>query len=115
VKWCARLGRLYGLKRGAFAVGLLSGLNFCPPFFAAASRAFAGHGPGGPSALGGLAYFALFYLGTSVFFLPLLGLPLLERLKGGKAAESLRTVARIATLLLGIYFMVVLGVFRLGA
>jgi sulfite exporter TauE/SafE len=98
---CRAIRRPFGQKPSAFAFGLLTGLNFCPPFFAAASRVF-----GKGDALSGTLYFLFFYLGTSVFFLPLFGIPLIK-----KRLEAIRTVARITLLLIGSYFALFLGLF----
>lgn len=95
---CRRLAARERPSLSAFALGIAAGLNICPPFIAAAGRAAA------LGALGGAAYFALFFVGTSAWMLPL---SLLPRLRA-KAAE-LRAVARIAMTLLGAYFLVVLG------
>jgi hypothetical protein len=95
-----------GPMRNAALLGLASGLSLCPPFVAAATRVFAIASSRSPLAgLGlGAAYFALFFVGTSVYLLPLLGIPLISR-----KLEPLRQVARMATILLGAYFLVFLG------
>lgn len=83
----------------ALTLGLAAGLNLCPPFIAAASRAAV------LGSMGGALYFALFFLGTSLWMLPFGLLPTFR-----KHAEELRAVARITMVLLGAYFLVVLGV-----
>ena len=70
-------------------LGLLTGLNLCPPFLAALLRA--GAGLGLRHALG---FFLLFFAGTTPWFLPFLGTGLLRRVPG------LRQVARGVLLLL---------------
>ena len=75
----------------AFALGVAAGLNVCPPFIAAAGRAAA------LGVLGGAAYFALFFVGTSAWMLPL---SLLPRLQAPRPPE-MRAVARIAMIMLG--------------
>ena len=97
---CRRLAARERPSLSAFALGVAAGLNVCPPLIAAASRA------GALGVLGGAAYFALFFVGTSAWMLPL---SLLPRLRA-KAVE-LRAVARIAMILLGAYFLVILGLF----
>ena len=96
--FCRHLAAREKPSLSAFALGIAAGLNICPPFIAAAGRAAA------LGTLGGAAYFALFFVGTSVWMLPL---SLIPRLRA-KAAE-LRAVARIAMVLLGSYFLVILG------
>ncbi len=82
----------------AAVLGAAAGLNVCPPFVAAASRAVA------LGIWGGALYFLLFFIGTSVWVVPLGFVPALKK----RAAEA-RAVARIAMTMLGAYFLVVLG------
>ena len=98
--FCRRLAARERPSLSALALGVAAGLNVCPPFIAAAGRA-AALGP-----LGGAAYFALFFIGTSAWMLPLSLLPQAR----AKAAE-LRAIARIAMILLGAYFLIILGIF----
>jgi sulfite exporter TauE/SafE len=83
----------------ALALGVAAGLNLCPPFAAAASRAL------GLGALGGIGYFLLFFVGTSAWILPFGFAPRL----GPERAAALRSGARVLMALLGAYFLVVLG------
>jgi sulfite exporter TauE/SafE len=73
---------------GAAALGLLTGLNLCPPFVAAGIRA-AELGSLGAA----LLFFMAFFVGTSVWFVPFAGLSAVGR------NEAVTTVARIAMLL----------------
>lgn len=101
--WCRRLRGLLRPGAGVAVFGALTALNLCPPVAAAAARAFAqGAGPAGA------LLFAGFFLGTTVYFLPLLGVHLLTR-----RWDLLPMVGRFALLLLGAYFAVVLGLSRL--
>ncbi|MGV8040466.1 MAG: sulfite exporter TauE/SafE family protein [Thermoanaerobaculaceae bacterium] len=75
------------------ALGLLTGLNLCPPFVTAVTRAA---GAGGLS--GSLAFFAAFFVGTSLFLVPL---PLLGWVR---RPEAVRTTARLAAGVVGLYF-----------
>lgn len=97
---CRAIRQRYGSRQSALVFGFLTGVNFCPPFLAAASRVL-----GGGNAFTGTVYFLFFYIGTSVFLLPLLGIPLLK-----KHIAAIRTVARITLALLGAYFAIFLGV-----
>jgi sulfite exporter TauE/SafE len=62
VRWRMRLSRA-----GPAALGLLTGVNLCPPFLAATVRAAERR-----SLPGSLAFFIEFFLGTSVWFVPFL-------------------------------------------
>ncbi len=78
---------------GPASLGLVTGLNLCPPFIAATARAAQG---------GSLAYallfFVFFFLGTTAWFLPLPAIGLLRR------TGSLILVARITMGLLAVYY-----------
>ncbi len=101
LKFCRKFASLYRPGWGSLLYGLFTGLNICPPFFMAASRVF---GKGG--AWSGMLYFAMFFLGTSVYFLPLLGVHLFkERL------QTVRLVSRLILILLGAYFFLIQGIF----
>jgi hypothetical protein len=83
-------------KRGlpvAAAMGFLTGVSLCPPFVAAGVRA-AGLG----SVAAALLFFGVFFVGTSVWFVPFVGL-------GGVARdEAVTTVARMAMALIAFYY-----------
>jgi hypothetical protein len=90
------------VRGNALVLGAVTGLSLCPPFLIAAARVL--DRPASGSAAGtlvGVAYFLFFFLGTSVFFLPLLGLPLLSRWK-----TALAEIARVSLVLMGGYFLV---------
>jgi hypothetical protein len=101
--FCRAVRKFYKPEGGALLFGIFTGLNFCPPFFAAASRVA---GKGG--ILYGISYFLLFYIGTSVFLLPLFGIPFIK-----KNLDKIRIIARILLLILGFYFFLFLGIFRI--
>ena len=77
----------------AVTLGFLTGLNLCPPFVAAGIRAAATH-----SLPGALAFFALFFAGTAVWFLPSLAISPLRRF------SALPVVARMTMAALSIYY-----------
>jgi len=77
----------------ALTLGMLTGLNLCPPFVAAGVRAAATH-----SLSGALAFFALFFAGTSIWFLPALGVSWLRRF------SAVPAVARMTMAALAIYY-----------
>lgn len=78
---------------GAAVLGLLTGLSLCPPFVTAGVRA-AELG----TIAGALLFFAAFFAGTSVWFVPFAGLSCVKR------NESVITVARMATVLIAFYY-----------
>lgn len=89
--WCGALIR--SPVRVPFVMGLLMGINLCPPFLMSAIYVFTLH-----NMLKGIAYFLVFFLGTSLYFLPLGFLATLSRW------EYLRKAARISAVLVGLIF-----------
>ena len=83
-------------------LGLLTGLNLCPPFVAAAVRA--AEAASLPAAL---LFFFLFFLGTLAWFPPFVLLGALRR------AAAVAQVARITMLFLAAYYAY-LGLVSLG-
>jgi sulfite exporter TauE/SafE len=79
---------------GAASLGLLTGLNLCPPFLVAGIRA---------AQLGSMAaallFFAVFFLGTSIWFVPFVGLGCIVR------NQAIITVARMAMVLIALYYL----------
>jgi sulfite exporter TauE/SafE len=82
-------------------LGLLTGINICPPFLLAISSAL-----GLGSLALGIALFGGFFLGTSVYLLALVPLGYLGRW------PNLRLVALMTAVLVGVVFLV-MGVVRL--
>ena len=79
---------------GVAMLGFLTGLNFCPPFVVAGIRA-AELG----SLPGALLFFTVFFVGTSIWFLPFAGLGCVARNQG------LFTVARMTMGLVALYYL----------
>jgi sulfite exporter TauE/SafE len=75
-------------------LGMLTGLNVCPSFLLAFSRSFTLSGP-----VAGMFFFAAFFTGTSIFLVPLSFVGMLGRKK------LFRTVARIAAISVGLWFI----------
>jgi hypothetical protein len=79
---------------GAASLGLLTGLNLCPPFVAAGIRA---------AQMGSLAaallFFAAFFVGTSLWFVPFLSMGCFVR------NQAVITVARMAMVLIALYYL----------
>jgi hypothetical protein len=79
---------------GPAALGFLTGLSLCPPFVIAAVRA-AELG----SVAAALLFFAVFFLGTSVWFVPFVSLGYVRR------SQAVTTVARMAMVLIAFYYL----------
>lgn len=84
------------------ALGLLTGLNVCPPFLVAGARAAETR-----SLLTAVAFFFVFFLGTAVWSLPLVATGWLRRLM------AVAAVARITLLILAGWYAY-LGVIAIG-
>jgi len=80
--------------RGAAVLGLLTGLSLCPPFVAAGFRA-AQLG----SVFQALLFFTFFFVGTTVWFVPYVGLGCVVR------NQAVVTVARMAMALIAVYYL----------
>lgn len=79
----------------AASLGLLTGLNLCPPFGAAIAGAAAT-----ASMQTALFYFWAFFAGTSLYFGPLLFISPLSR------SEAVRQIARVCLFLAGAWLMI---------
>lgn len=79
---------------GAAVLGLLTGLNLCPPFLTAGVRA-AQLG----SAVQAILFFTSFFVGTSAWFVPFTGFSCIVRNQG------VITVARMAMVLIAFYYL----------
>ena len=101
LKVCEVYKKMYRPGRNALILGLITGFSLCPPFFAAAAKVFGTHG-----SFSGAVYFLLFSLGTSVYFLPLLGVHFLFKHLG-----KIQMVARMAMILIGVYYLLFIGIF----
>jgi sulfite exporter TauE/SafE len=77
----------------AALLGLLTGVSLCPPFVAAGVRA----GQLG-SFIGAVSFFAAFFVGTSLWFVPFIGMSWIRR------NEAVMTVARMAMVLIALYY-----------
>ncbi len=82
-------------KKGPLLMGFLMGINICPPFLMSLAYVFTLH-----SAIKGIVYFVMFFLGTSLYILPLVFLGFLSKMK------EFRLIARISALIVGITFLI---------
>jgi sulfite exporter TauE/SafE len=80
-------------RSGALPLGFLTGISVCPPFLVAGVRA---------AQLGSLAdallFFAVFFLGTAIWFVPFVSLGVVRR------TPSFLTVARMVAVLLACWY-----------
>jgi sulfite exporter TauE/SafE len=75
-------------------LGFLTGLNLCPPFLLAiTSAASAG------SLAASLVFFFAFFVGTSVYFIPIAFVGLMSHV------NALRTVGKLAAVLMAMYYL----------
>jgi sulfite exporter TauE/SafE len=81
--------------RSPLVMGFFMGINLCPPFLLSVAYVFQQQSP-----LYGMAYFALFFLSSSVYFLPLLFVGFAAKI------QELRTVARLSGFLVVTLFFI---------
>ncbi len=82
-------------NRSPAIMGFFMGINLCPPFLLSVTYVFSKHSP-----FYGMAYFALFFLASSIYFLPLVFLGLASK------AREFQRVARVSGFLVaGIFFI----------
>lgn len=74
-------------------MGFLMGINVCPPFLMSLAYVFTLH-----SVFGGIIYFFMFFLGTTIYILPLFFLGFLNKIK------EFQLAGRISALAVGILF-----------
>ncbi len=91
---CSPLLRRLGLMRIPFFLGLFTGLNPCPPFLVGAARLWTIN-----NIFGGVVLFSAFFLGTSVYMIPLAFISYLNR------SERVRRIGVIIAMLSGIWFL----------
>jgi hypothetical protein len=77
-----------------FIWGMVSSINLCPPILLAVTQSASAH----MGALKTMVFFSLFFLGTAIYFVPL---PFLGFLKKN---ELLKTVGKLSSILIGIWF-----------
>ena len=92
LKWCPVRGRTGRSALFSATLGLLTGLNLCPPFAAAIAGAAAA-----ASLPGAVSYFWAFFAGTAVYFVPLAFLSPFTRI------EAFHQVARVCLFLAGVW------------
>lgn len=96
---CCRVGRWSSLVDRPFVLGLLTGINFCPSFLIALTKAVDLSGP-----VAGMTLFGAFFVGTSLFLLPLSFFGYFG------AKKFLRTVARVSAVGVALWFLIQAGI-----
>jgi sulfite exporter TauE/SafE len=91
---CSRLGRYLPVRNLPLGLGFLTGLNVCPPFLMAAGYVFTLG-----QALSGLTFFALYFLVTTLWLLPVVWLGAAARI------EQVRWLAQLSALAAGVLFL----------
>ena len=82
-------------NRNALVMGFLMGINFCPPFLVSIPYVFSLH-----STLLGVVYFLIFFVVSSVYFLPMIFMGMLAKIK------EFQTVARISGFICACIFII---------
>jgi sulfite exporter TauE/SafE len=93
-----RIGRWAGITDRPLVLGILTGINICPPFLLALTKAFQGSGPAA-----GATLFAAFFVGTSLFLMPIAAFGLLGEQK------LFRSIARWGAVAVSIWFLILAG------
>jgi sulfite exporter TauE/SafE len=95
---CYRTGRWAGIIDRPLVLGILTGINICPPFLLALTKAVSGSGP-----VAGMTLFAAFFAGTSIFLVPLSVFGLFG------TRSQLRSVARLVAIAVSAWFLFLAG------
>jgi len=95
---CCPTGRWAGIIDRPLVLGLLTGINVCPPFLLALTKAVSGSG-----VAAGATLFAAFFVGTSLFLAPIAAFGLLG------AQMFFRSVARWGAVAVSVWFLVQAG------
>ncbi len=95
-KFCRPFIQRFSLLRIPFFLGFFSGLNPCPPFLVGLTRILTLH-----SVFEGVILFAAFFLGTSVYMIPLIFVSYLNRM------ERVKQIGLIVALLSSLWFLFV--------
>jgi sulfite exporter TauE/SafE len=80
-------------------LGILTGVNICPPFLLALTKAFEGSGP-----VAGMVLFSSFFAGTTLFLLPLSAFGILG------CKPVFRAIARWGAVSVSVWFLIMAGI-----
>lgn len=89
-------------RRIPLLMGFLMGVNICPPFLISVAYVFTLH-----SMFKGIVYFLVFFVATTLYFLPLFFLGFLSKM------NEFRVVARVSAVLVGLLFTAY-GIYAIG-
>lgn len=92
--FCRLINNNPQIKKSHFIFGLLIGINICPPFVVGVSYVVQLG-----SICGGILFFLGFFIGSTLFFLPLLGSSWFSK------KDNLRTSAAVSAMLAGLWFL----------
>lgn len=93
-RFCAPLINRLSLMRIPFFLGIFTGLNPCPPFLVGAARLWTLN-----SILGGVILFTAFFIGTSVYMVPLIFVSYFSK------NERIKQIALMVALLSSFWFL----------
>jgi sulfite exporter TauE/SafE len=96
--YCAA-GKWYSFVERPFLLGILTGINLCPPFLLALARTVSNTG-----VLSGMLFFTAFFIGTTFFLLPLTVAGMAGR------QPAFRRFARIASIAVAVWFIIQAGI-----
>lgn len=88
------ISKMLKITKSAFMLGILTGINFCPAFLIALTKAVELGG-----AISGMMLFLGFFVGTTLFLIPLAFTGLLASIK------KVKYIAKITALVIGIWFI----------
>jgi len=94
--FCAGRVKGFGLMRIPFFLGLFTGLNPCPPFLVGAARLWTLD-----NIPGGVIFFVAFFLGTSVYMIPLIFISYLNK------SERIKRIGLMVALISSLWFLFV--------
>ena len=95
-EFCSYIVKGFSMMRVPFFLGLFTGLNPCPPFLVGTARLWTLH-----NILGGVILFIAFFLGTSVYMIPLVFVSYLNR------SERIKHIGLMVALLSSLWFLFV--------
>jgi sulfite exporter TauE/SafE len=92
--FCALFVERASLMRVPFFLGMLTGLNPCPPFLVGTARLWTLH-----DISGGVVLFIAFFMGTSIYMIPLVFVPFISK------SERIKRIAIMVALISGVWFL----------
>ncbi|MGA2775778.1 MAG: sulfite exporter TauE/SafE family protein [Candidatus Omnitrophota bacterium] len=95
-RFCVPFINRFSLMRIPFFLGLFTGLNPCPPFLVGATRLWTLN-----SILGGVILFIAFFIGTSVYMIPLIFISYFNK------SERIKQIGLMVALLSSLWFLFV--------